>query len=382
MPIVEAAARFGYTSQDNFTTAFRAYFSLTPGELQGMERKYRNLSLNMKEPLNIMELSNLKQSDLCSTMMSCIKGANDYFDLDWSLPKLYGYSTHAFMVNVHKDLCPSSPYVWNHDRFYLALRNMGMRRSGTVMLEKYSPAALKTQTELRIKEHLDAGKVCIMDFLEHQLIAGYDDGGFLLLKPWNCSSPVELPSLSFASFSEALERKDEGWVGFTFLEKEDLRSDEESLLRDALAAILKMRSDPGSFAMPGYACGDAGWEAWLQAVDKGLGTGHGHWWTGMVWSECRNMAGEFFKEAGAGFGSEPECRTGAERGNGAGFGNGERKRLCAALAEVSFACAAQLKRASDKAAPKEVQLAALAECRRLDLSRDELAGSLLKALAG
>jgi hypothetical protein len=220
-----------------------------------------------------------------------------------------------------------------------------------------------------------------MDFLEHQLIAGYDDKGFLLLKPWGCSD-VELPSLSYSSFSEALDRKDEGWVGFSFMEKEELRSDEESLLRDALAAVLKMDSDPGSFAMPGYDCGDAGWETWLQAVDKGLGTSHGHWWTGMVWSECRTMAGEFFKEVGGSIGDGEASSDGAGSGDGAAAGTAEKKRLCAELAEVSFACGERLKKASAKDAPKESQMALLAECRRLDKSRNELARRLLSALVG
>src|SRR5271157_4939528 len=215
--IVDVAADYGYSSQDNFTTAFRSWFGITPAKLRDLDRYYRNLLVRMKELLNIMELANLKQSRLHTTMMSSIKGASEYFDLDWSIAKVFGYSTHAFLINIHADLCPSGPYVWNHDCFFLALRNMGIRRTGMIRFKKGGPAAEISQAEVKLKAHLDAGKVCILDFMEHQLIAGYDTKGFLCLQPWGCS-PVELPALTFGTWSEALDRED--WIGFTLLEKE------------------------------------------------------------------------------------------------------------------------------------------------------------------
>jgi AraC-like DNA-binding protein len=344
--IVDVAAAYGYSSQDNFTTAFGSWFGITPGKLRDLDRNYRNLLLRMKEPLNLMELTDLKQSPLNTTLMSAIKGASEYFDLDWSNAKLFGYSTHAFLINIHAELCPSGPYVWNHDRFYLALRNMGIRRTETIRLKKGAPAAEIAQAEVRLKAQLDAGKVCVLDSMEHQLIAGYDPKGFLLLQPWQCAPKIVRPALSFGEQNEALNS--EGWVGFTLLEKEELRADESTLLQSALTTALRMRSAPEEFTLECYRSGDGAWESWLAGIDKGLGNTHGHWWNGSVWMECRKMAAEFFGEV------EPLMK------------NAKAVGLCRELSKLYQECSAQLNIARAKDAEAGVQKAALAEGRELD----------------
>ena len=344
--IIDAAFRFGYSSQENFTTAFKSWFGITPGELQTMDRKQRNFIHRMKEPLNIMELKNLKQNNLCTTLMGCMKGASEYYNLDWSVPQLFGYSTHAFLINIHSELCPSSPYAWKKDDFFLAMRNMGVRRVDWVCIQKGdAPSDLKA-AEDKLRAHLDAGKLCILDFLEHQLIAGYDTKGFLFLQPWNGESKVELPTLTFGTWKEAMDR--EGWAQFTFLEKEEHRADPAALLRSALATAVRMHSSPEDYQLPGYRAGDGAWEGWLAAVDKGLGASHGHWWSAMVWKECRAMAAEFFDEL------EPSLE-------------GERAaRLCRELTGLYRDCSAQLDAAKEREAPAEVQKTALAKGRDLD----------------
>jgi AraC-like DNA-binding protein len=357
--IADVALSYGYSSQDNFTTAFKSWFGLNPGELRTMDARYKRFLARMKEPLNVMELAKLRQSGLCTTLMGCMKGASDYYDLDWSASKLFGYSGHAFMINVHAELCASSPYAWNHDAFYLAMRDLGVRRLESVCIAKdASPEAIKG-TEDRIKAHLDAGKLCVLDFLEHQLVAGYDAKGFLFLKPWDCTG-VELPALSFGSWSEALER--EGWVQFTLLEKEESRADEARLLASALAGALRTRSASEAFEMPGYKVGDGAWENWIAGIGKGLGNSHGHWWTGSVWAECRSMAADFFGEVG------PELK------------GAEARRLCAELGSIYRDCALRIGAAKEKEAAPEAQKRALAEGRELDRRGAELMRSLLAAV--
>jgi AraC-like DNA-binding protein len=355
--IVDVTFRFGYSSQENFTTAFKSWFGITPGELRTMDRKQRRFISRMKEPLNIMELKNLKQNNLCTTLMGCMKGASDYFDLDWSVPQLFGYSTHAFLINIHEDLCPSSPYAWKKDAFFLAMRNMGIRKVGDIEMKKGASAKELKQAEKRLRAHLDAGKLCTLDFLEHQLISGYDTKGFIFLQPWNGESKVELPSLTFGTWEEALER--EGWVYFTLLEKDDMRAGEDELLRSALTAALRMRTNPDEFQLPGYRAGDGAWESWRTAVDKGLGSSHGNWWNGMVWKECRYMAAEFFTEI------EPSVK-------------GEKATsLCRDLAGMYRECGDQLDIVKEKDAPADVQQAALAKGRDLDRDCAEMMKELL-----
>jgi AraC-like DNA-binding protein len=360
--IAEVAMSCGYGSQDNFTTAFKAWFGVAPGELKAVDAKYRTFLSRMKEPLNVMELARLKQEPLCSTQMGCVKGASDYFDLDWSVPKLFGYSGHAFLINIHHELCPSGPYAWNHDGFYLALRNMGIRRTAVISFEEGLGPEERGRVDERIKAHLDSGGVSELHYKEHQLIAGYDPQGFVFLQPWGGSSGVEIPSLSFGNWSEIADGT--GWAYFTLLEKEEARADESSLLASALASALRLRAEPSEAEMPGYRVGDGAWESWIAAVDEGRGSSHGNWWCAMVWKECRAMASAFFSEI------EGDMRS--ARG----------ASLCRELSELNRECAARLDEAKEREAPPDRQKEALSAGRGLDRRCAELMRGLLAEAVG
>ncbi|HTP60156.1 MAG TPA: AraC family transcriptional regulator, partial [Spirochaetia bacterium] len=236
--IADTALKYGYSSQDNFTTAFRTWFGVTPGELQVMDRAYRGFMERMKEPLNIMQIEKLAQPSLDTTLMGCMKGAADYFDFDWSAPMLFGLSGHAFLINIHPEACPSSPYVWNHQRFYGRMERLGIRRKQELELRKGAAAADIRDVEDRVKAHLNAGSICLLDYLEHQLVSGYDDKGFVFLKPWNGMAPSEVQSLSFGTLGECLDK--EGWVHFTLLEKASPATDLQAELPDALSLAAEL----------------------------------------------------------------------------------------------------------------------------------------------
>jgi hypothetical protein len=237
---------------------------------------------------------------------------------------------------------------------------MGIRRVGTVDLKKGAAPSALSEAEKKVRAHLDAGKLCVLDFLEHQLISGYDTKGFIFLQPWNGESKVELPSLTFGTWKEAFDR--EGWVMFTLLEKDDLRADEAGLLRSALTTAVRMQSSPQDFQLPGYQSGDGAWEWWLAGIDKGLGVSHGHWWSGMVWKECRAMAAEFFA------GLEPSMES--DKG----------VSLCRELAGLYRDCSARLEIAKEKNAPAETQKTALSTGRGLDRQCTDFMKELLAAI--
>ena len=59
-----------------------------------------------------VRLMNLKQPPLNTTMTGVLKGVSDYHGLNLSEPMIYGLSGHAFLINIHVQLCPSGPYCW------------------------------------------------------------------------------------------------------------------------------------------------------------------------------------------------------------------------------------------------------------------------------
>lgn len=359
--IAETAFTFGYSSQDNFTTAFKACFGLTPGEVQSVGRKLGALKARMKEPINIMELENLKQSPISTTLLGCIKGASDYFDLNWTLPELFGYSAHAFFINIHTELCPSAPYLWRKDRFFVALSRLGINKTGDGRLTAKSSHADFSAAEARIRAHLDRGNLCILDFLEHQLVAGYDTKGFIILRPWNGDCGVELSSLSFGSWEEAIGK--EGWAQFTLLEKGACAANPETLLQEALCDALQFWNAPEAFELPGYRVGLAAWDTWIAGVERGLGATHGHFWSGSVWHENREMAAAFF--------SDIEQREASP----------EIADICRHLSEVYRNEAQELGIAKNRSASPTVQVNALQAAKRLDQSAQGLIADLWRLLS-
>lgn len=354
--IVEIALRFGYSSQDNFTTAFKAYFGVTPGEVQLARRKLGLLDARMLSPFTSMEIIDLKQAPLNTTLLGCVKGAAEYYDLDWTVPELFVFSSHAFMLNLHRDLCASSPYVWNKRGFQMALRNLGIRVSAEIRLDRNSSPSAGAEAEECLRQHLDAGNLCTVDFLEHQLVAGYDNQGLLVLQPWGCNAGSELASLSFGTWKEAIDR--EGWVQFTLLEREELMADRRMLLQQALTLALRYWDEPETFAYPNYGVMVAGWENWIAGVERGLGNTHGHWWSSMVWLENRRMAAEFFEQVDT-----------AELGL-------EALELCTSIARDYRLLASELEVAKEKTTPLAVQREALVKAR----ARDEHARDLIRQL--
>jgi AraC-like DNA-binding protein len=217
--IADVALTYGYSSQDNFTTAFRSYFGVTPTEIGRIEGKYRRFIRRLREAYSIMEIANLKQPPLCTTLMGCVKGASDCFDNDLSTSMLFGLTGHAFLLNIHTELCPSSPYVWNKDRFFDLLAKIGIRRTAEVERHIDTPPEQVARIEATLREALDAGQLCMLDFLEHQLVSGYDENGLIMLQPWNGNASSEVPAISFGTWNECLEK--EGWAHLTVLRREE-----------------------------------------------------------------------------------------------------------------------------------------------------------------
>jgi AraC-like DNA-binding protein len=292
--IVDVGLKYGYSSQENFTTAFRSYFGVTPSEIAKIEGKYRRFIRRLREAYTIMELANLAQPPLNTTLMGCMKGASDYFDGDLSVPMLFGLSGHAFLINIHKDLHPSSPYVWKKESFRSLLSGIGIDTVAEYDVRRDGPESTRRGVEQQVKTHLNDGRLCVLDFLEHQLISGYDENGFMVLRPWGGMAPSEVPQVSFGSWDPCL--KTEGWAHLTVVARAPRQKTVEQAARDALGFALKLHRDPSSMQVEGYRIGQGVYENWIAGVERGLGTTHGHVWNGMVWSECRKQASEFFRE--------------------------------------------------------------------------------------
>ncbi len=292
--LIDVALRWGYSSQENFTTSFRSYFGVTPKELSQIEGKYRRFFRRMREAYSIMELTNLKQPPIDTTLMGCIKGASDFYAQDYSASLLFGLTGHAFLINIHDELCPSGPYVWNKERFNTLLENIGLKVEAQHCIDSDSSEEDRRALEEKMKAHLNGGGLCMLDFLEHQLLSGYDEQGFQALMPWGGCTSSEVPLISSGTWKECFEK--EGWAQVTMISEAAGQIDAVHAVREGLRFGLDSWRNGSLFECKGYRMGLPAYDSWIAAVRNGIGNSHGHWWNGKVWSECRRYAAEFFAE--------------------------------------------------------------------------------------
>ncbi len=296
--IVDVSLKYGFSSQDNFTTSFRSYFGVTPKEIYNMNQKYKTFIGRMREPYNIMEITGLKQANYDTTLMGCIKGAADYFDLDFTPAMLYGLTGHAFLINVHKEICCSGPYVWKREGFQACLRNVGIEWVHNPVGKDSSNEERKAM-ERMMRKNLESGGLGMLGFLEFQLFSGYDEEGFHFLQPWESDCPVTISNLSYNTWTECLDR--EGFAVFSTLTKVSLKKDVIEMVKDALTYALEFYREPekhraGGHLNKSYKMGFGAYENWIQGVKDGFGDKHCNLVNGNMYADCRRMGSLFFDE--------------------------------------------------------------------------------------
>jgi len=244
------------------------------------------------EEMKMVKYDNLTMPTYSTTLMSVIKGVADYYQIPLSDPMLYGLSGHAFVINIHRDICPSGPYIWNHSGFFRLVKNLGIATEELGFFDPSSSSAKRAHAEEKLRLAIDAKFPCSFCNMEHQLIKGYDQDGLLLLRPWpDCGTEEMTPSrITFGSWRELKE------VHACFYIHEKVSAiDAKQALRESLQYAVDLFTTSAEFGWGDYGMGTEAYAKWIAGVPK-FSAEHGNWWNAMVWSECRKMASAFFAE--------------------------------------------------------------------------------------
>lgn len=236
-------------------------------------------------------MKNITQPPYNTTLMSTLKGIADYYAIVISKPMLYGISGHAFLINIHDVICPSSPYCWNMEHALPLIENTGLKMTHLGFFSAESNSASRARIEKHICSFLDAGICCSLINMENQIIKGYDKTGFFLTQPWDKTLEITPVRLSFRSWQECGQ---EIHMCFYTIEKAKSTDRKKALIK-SLEYAVDVWENPGRHAMKGYAIGPHAYENWIHAIPK-HGATHGNWWNAMVWSECRHMAAQYMAE--------------------------------------------------------------------------------------
>jgi hypothetical protein len=239
-----------------------------------------------------MILQGLKRAPFNSTMMGALRGAADYYGLGVSDGWLYGASGHAFVINIHRELCPSGPYCYDRGPIYDLLRNVGLDVTCLGFHHEGSPPDAREEAERLLRNALDRGAPCFLVNMEFQLITGYDDTGFLTAQPWE-GHDFPPAHLTFGSWSEL---GDGIHMDFHIVDRCAPASPSEAAVAAIRYGIGVWHTPPAS-PETAYAMGADAYRVWADAVRAGHGSSHGNWWNATVWAECRARAADFLREA-------------------------------------------------------------------------------------
>jgi len=239
-----------------------------------------------------MKIENLKMPPFNTSLMGVFKGVLDYYDIKISNGMAYGGSGHAFLINIHEVICPSGPYCWKYEKFFELVKNLGVEITNLGFFDKKSTVDERNKVEQAVRQHLDAGLPCSVMNMDNQVINGYDDKGFLLVQPWCIECDVTPPTLTFGTWAEF---GNELHVNF-FVFKKIPEKDDAAIIKESLRYAVDLFKNPDQYNFEKYKIGSGAYDNWIKALEQGKAHKHGNWWNGMVWSECRKMAGEYLAE--------------------------------------------------------------------------------------
>ena len=238
-------------------------------------------------------ITNLKMYPFETTLMGVLKGVADYFNVALNGAWLFGGSGHAFLINIHEQLCPSGPYCWDYENFFKLMKNLGISMKDLGFFSAESTPDERGRIEELLKQSIDAGNPCSLLNMENQLISGYTDTHFIVQKPW---PKVDLPftpeTLTFQSWKELGNEIHINF--FTFAKTK--RADDETIIKESLSHAVDITQNPDRYRLEHYYVGLKAYDAWINAIKDGYGASHGNWWNGTVWRECREMASRYFSE--------------------------------------------------------------------------------------
>ncbi len=239
------------------------------------------------------KIKNLRWKPMWVSHLGCIKGCLEYLNLDVSDAWLFGATGHAFIINVHEVVCPSGPTAWNTEMLFKLGKNIGYTIDGVFSHKSKSDFAEKKKLAWEmVKQAIDEDLPCYgweLDIPEFYVVYGYDNEGYYFSgprcdsgkgpKPWKELGDTDIGVL------EMYRVKPRKAVG------------DITTLKEAFEFVLEHSKSPAKWIFPKYKSGLAGFENWIHALETGKAEGFGMAYNTAVWSECRNFAVKFLKEA-------------------------------------------------------------------------------------
>lgn len=232
---------------------------------------------------------------IATSMMGCLYGAVRTWDDSLSLTDLFGYSGHAFILNIERTLCPSGPTAWDWGAILFPLRQMLTLRRLCASCDMRSPEEMSELIWLRTIESIDAGRpVLLWDMMypEFYLAYGYDTtrGEYVIAGPDTERVGGRIPSTNIGKRTGLV------WALYPAPhEAPDPTAARDLVLRGAV----NWHRWPNAGDTQWIFGGDA-WDVWIAAMseEEMAHTSAALSFNHAVYAECRQHAADFLAAQG------------------------------------------------------------------------------------
>jgi hypothetical protein len=223
--------------------------------------------------------------------MGVVKGVFEYYKYNYTDAFIFGGSGHAFLINIHNQLCPSSPYCWNMSGFEHLLKLMGLEITDLGFFTGADSSAARTEIQDKIISLIKKGVPCSLSNMENQLIYGFNDEALLTSQPWECSPDFPPKTLTYDLWSEMGEEIHCNFFSY----KKTKPASRNQIFKESILYAIELYNSPQKYTFEGYGAGKDAYTNYLSAIDE-FGSTHGNWWNATVWSENRMMAAHYLVE--------------------------------------------------------------------------------------
>jgi len=238
-------------------------------------------------------LKELKWQPRWVTHMGAIEGSLKFLKQKISTGWLYGGTGHAFIINIHEDLCPSGPTAWVTKMLFGLAPNLGYKISGVFASKSNSEfPRLQEKAWEHTKQSIDDGIPSYgweLEIPEFYVIKGYDDIGYHYSGPHCDDGKGPKPW------------KELGVSGTGIIEVYSVHPTEKvnpmKVIKDSFEKVLHHATNPDGTIFPSYRSGLEAYDLWISAIQDGSAVTMGNAYNAVVWAECRKYAVEFLKEA-------------------------------------------------------------------------------------
>ncbi len=238
-------------------------------------------------------LKGLRWNPAWVSHLGCLQGCLGYLGLDLSPGWLYGGTGHAFVLNMHEEVCPSSPTAWRTMMLFELAPNLGCRLEGVFGWRNEGDlAGVQERAYAFVRDAIDRGLPCYgweLDIPEFFVIYGYDDLGYYFSgpgcddgkgpKPWRELGDTDIGMVEVYSVQPGQA------------------ADDVTVVHSALEAALRHSQNPDEWILPHYRAGLAGFDNWIRSVEAGTASAMGMSYNAAVWEECRRQGAAFLREA-------------------------------------------------------------------------------------